>query len=151
MRKENLEAEGSDDSETTVSQQDEALKAIALSDEEGEVQSDGEVQEVSATVSENGPQDLNTMHARQKRKRVDADTGYAYGKRHASRSARGFVRELDSSIMEDQILDYGDEPSTTEHPEKSGLSSAQSAEHSRESQARKVEGKKIWWPIIEAN
>ena len=150
VRRENLETEGGDDSEVTVLEQDEVVKAIALSDEEGEVQSDGKVQEVSATLSETGPQDLNNMHAGQKRKRADADTSYAYGKRHASRSARGFVRELDSSVVKDQILDYGDEPPTAENSKQSGFASARSAEHARESQARQVEGKKIWWPTIEA-
>lgn len=150
VRKENLEAERGDESETMVLKQDEGVKAIVWSDEEGEVQSDGEAQEVPATLWENGPQDLNDMNAGKKRKRADADTSYAYGKRHASRSARGFVRELDSSVVEDQILDYGDEPSTIENSEQSGFADAQSAEHGPQCQTRPLEGKKIWWPIIEA-
>ena len=150
VRKENSEAEGGDQSEATDSKQEDAIKATALSDEEGEVQSDGEVKEVSATLSENGHQDLDAMDARRKRKRADTDTGYVYGKKHASRSARGFVRELDSAVVEDQILDYGDEPSTTEDFKQSGFAAGQGVEHGRESQARPAEGKKIWWPIIEA-
>ena len=151
VRKENLEAEGGDQFEATGSQQEEAAKATALLDEEGEVQSDGEVKEVSATLSEIASQNLDAVDARKKRKRADTDTSYAYGKKHASRSARGFVRELDSAVVEDQILDYGDEPSITENSKQSGLAAAQGVEHGRESQARPAEGKKIWWPIIEAN
>ena len=150
-RKENLEAEGGDQSEATDSQQEDAVKATALPDEEGEVQSDGEVKEVSAKLSEGATHDLDAMVARKKRKRAETDTSYAHSKKHASRSARGFVRELDSAVVEDQILDYGDEPSTTEDSKQSGFAAGQGVEHGRESQARPAEGKKIWWPIIEAN
>lgn len=150
MRKENLEAEGGDQSETTGSQQEETFKATTLSDEEGEVQSDGEVREVSATLSEAAPHNPEVMDARKKRKRADTDTSYAYSKKHASRSARGFVRELDSAAVEDQILDYGDEPLPAEDSKQNGFADAQGVEHGVESQARPAEGKKIWWPIIEA-
>ena len=151
MHQENLEAEGGDQSEATDSQQEETVKATVLPDEEGEVLSDGELKEVSATLSETGPQDLDAMDARKKRKRADTDTSYAYGKKHASRSARGFVRELDSAAVEDQILDYGDEPSTIEDSKQGEFAAAHGVEHGRESQARPAEGKKIWWPIIEAD
>lgn len=146
-----MEADGGDQSEATATQHEEAVKASALSNEEGEVQSAGEVKEVFATPSETAPHNVSTTNAGEKRKRGDTDTSYAYGKKHASRSARGFVRELDSAVAEDQILDYGDEPSTTEDFNQIGSAAAQGAEHGRESQARPAEGKKIWWPIIEAN
>lgn len=144
VRKENLEAEGGNQSENIGSQPEEVVKATALSDEEGEVQSEGEVNEVFATVLENTPQHTQATHAREKRKRGDTSTSYMHGKKHASRSARGFVRELDTAVAEDQILDYGDEPSIVEGSKMNGFAATEVADQGR------AEGRKIWWPIIEA-
>ena len=148
---ENLEAEGGDQSETMLPPPEEAVKATALLAEEGEVQSDGEAREAFATVAGNTPQHEETTHARKKRKRGDTDTGYVHGRKYTSRSARGYVRELDSAAAEEQILDYGDEPSITEESKQDRFPVTKVAEQSRESQARPVEGKQIWWPIIEAS
>ncbi len=167
VRKENLEAEGVEQSEAMDDQpedvtatvpsdeegevrseamddQPEDITANVLSDEEGEVQSDGEVK------AEKTPNEVGTMHREKKRKRGGTDNGYMHGKKNASRSARGFVRELDSVATGDQVLDYGDEPSTVEVAKQNEAAATKAAEKHRESHVRPAEGKKIWWPIIEA-
>lgn len=150
VRKENLEAEGGEQCEPIVSPPEEAVDATMLSDEEGGVQSDGEVKEVLAMAPETTPQSVEFTHARQKRKREGTDTGYIHGRKHASRSTRGFVRELDSAAAEDQILDYGNEPSAVEVPREFEAQTTEVTGSHPESQARPTEGKKIWWPIIQA-
>ena len=150
VRKENLEAEGGDQVQTLIYEPEESVEATALSDEEGEVRSDGEVKDVFATVPKSAPQHLEATHAGKKRKIRDADTGSGHGRKYASRSARGFVRELDSASAEAQILDYDDEPSTAQGFKQAEVPAGQVTERDRESQARPVEGKKIWWPTIEA-
>ena len=150
VRKENLEAEGVDQSEIALSQPEEAVEATTLSDEEGEVSSAGEVKEIVAPVPGKTPQHMEVTHTSKKRKRGVVDTDYVHGKKYASRSARGFVRELDSAAAEEQILDYGDEPSLTKDSKLDEVAVAQVAEQERGSQARPPEGRRIWWPIIEA-
>ena len=153
VRKENLDAEGGEQSEDMPFQPEEAVKATTISDE-GEVQSDGEVKEAPATLPEHNPQHGQAPSVRNKRKREDTDTIYVHGRKHASRSARGFVRELDSATAKDCVLDYGEEPSTApstaEESKKNDLVALKPAEQDRESQARPTEGRKIWWPNIEA-
>ena len=148
VRKENLEAEGGEDSETIVSRPEEAVEATALSDEEGEVESDGEVKEAVAMVSEIASQQEEATHTRKRRKVEDESIGYMHGRKYASRSARGFVRELDSANTEDQILDYGDEPGVVEGSEQNEIATMEVEEKDRESPPHRAEGKKIWWPVI---
>lgn len=150
VRQENLEAERGEEPETIISQPEEAVEATALSDEEGEVRSDSEAKDVLATVPQSTVKQVKATHAGKKRKIGDTDTGYGHGRNYASRSARGLVRELDSATAEAQILDYDEEPSTAEGVKGAKVPAAQVAEHTRESQARPVGGKKIWWPTIEA-
>ena len=150
VRKENLEAEGGEQCQPFVAPLEEAVEATTLSDEEGEVQSDGEVKEVLAMAPETTPQFVEVPHARQKRKREGTDTDYGHGRKHASRSTRGFVRELDSAAAEDQILDYGNEPSAAEVPSGFEAQTTEVPGSHPESQARPTKGKKIWWPIIQA-
>ena len=149
VRKENLEAQGGEQSEAIVSRSEEAVQGTALSGEEEEVQSDGEIKEVSAAVLESTPQYVKVTHAINKRKRAETDTGYVHGKKYASRSARGFVRELDSAAADDQVLDYGDEQPAAGVPRQFEDDTTQVKRSNQESQARPIEGKKIWWPIIE--
>ncbi len=167
VRKENLEAEGGEQSEA-MDDQPEDVTATVLSDEEGEVRSEamddqpedvtanvlsdeeGEVQSDGEVKAEITHHEVETTHGEKKRKRGDTDNGYMHGKKHASRSARGFVRELDSVATEDQVLDYGDEPSTVEGAKQNEVAGTKVAEKHRESYVRPAEGKKIWWPIIEA-
>lgn len=150
VHKENLEAEGTEPSESRVSQPEEDVEANELSDEEGEVQTDAEVGAVFSTAPKFDHQRMEATWAIKKRKIGDADMDHVHGRKYASRSARGFVRELDSAAAEDQILDYGDEASTTDESKQIRSAAAQFSEQDRESQARPAEGRKIWWPIIEA-
>ena len=150
VRKENLEAERGDESETIASQTEEAVNATALSDLDGEVRSDGQVDEVLTMGPRNIPQYVDVTHVERKRKRGNTDTGYVHGRKQASRSTRGYVRELDSAAAEAHTLDYGDEPSVAEGPNKTEYVATQVAEKDCESQARLAEGRKIWWPIIGA-
>ena len=149
MRRENLDAEGGEESEDIVSQPEKADKATTSSDE-GEVQSEGKVKEAPATLPEHNTQHEKLSRVRNKRKREDTDNNYVHGKKHASRSARGFVRELDAAVAGDQVLDYGDEPSTVEDSKQNDPVALQPTERDQESQARPAEGRKIWWPTIEA-
>ena len=150
VRKENLEADGGDIPDDMTSRPEEAIEATMLSDEEGEVLSDGEVKEVSVTVPQDTREYEQDMHARKKQKREDTNGDYVHGKKHASRSARGFVRELDSAVAQDQILDYDDEPTAADGAKDNNAQITHAEGQDREGQARPAEGKKIWWPIIEA-
>ena len=149
VHKENLEAEGGEESVSMVFQPVQIVKATASSDEEGEVRSDGEVKDALATIPEAASQHAEDPQARKKRKLVDTDTGYGYGRKYASRSARGFVRELDSATAQDEVLDYGEEPLTIGGAKDIEVATTQAVGQERESRARPSEGKKIWWPIIE--
>ena len=149
VRKENLEAEGGEESESMDPQPEQHVKATASSDEEGEVRSDGEVKEALATIPGAASHHVENTQARKKRKLVDTDTGYGYGRKYASRSARGFVRQLDSATAQDQVLDYGEEPPTVDGAKEAEVSATQAVGQEPESRARPSEGKKIWWPIIE--
>ena len=151
VRKENLEAEGDGQAETVGLPPEEAVEATRLSDEEGEVRSDGEVTEVLPTVPESTPRHVETTYARKKQKTGDTDTGYAHGRKYAARSARGFVRELDSAVVEDQTpLDYGDELLLAGESKQNDVAAMEVAEKITERKAPSVKGRKIWWPIIEA-
>ena len=149
VHKENIEAEGDEESELLASQPEQIVKATASSDEEGEVRSDSEVKDALALVPEAASQHAEDTQARKKRKLVDTDTGYGYGRKYASRSARGFVRELDSATAQDQVLDYGEEPQTVDGDKEVENAATQVVGENHESRARPGEGKKIWWPIIE--
>ena len=149
VQKENLEAEGDEGLENMVSQPEQHVKATASSDEEGEVRSDGEVKDALAEIPEAASQHAENTRARKKRKLVDKDTGYGYGRKHASRSARGFVRELDSATAQDQVLDYGEDPPTVAGAKEDEVAATEAAGQNPESRPRLGEGKKIWWPIIE--
>ena len=149
VRKENLEAEGGEESESIIPQPEQLVKATTSSDEEGEVRSDGEVEDALSTIPETATQYAESTQARKKRKFVDTDTGYGYGRKYASRSARGFVRELDSATAQDQVLDYGEEPPTVDGAKEVEVATTQVVGQKHESPARPSEGKKIWWPVIE--
>ena len=150
VRKENLEADEGDQSETVASQLEEGAEATTLPDEEGGVQIDPEVKRASSTISETTSQHVEATHLIGKRKRGDTDTGHVHGRKYASRSTRGFVRELDSAAAEDQTLDYGEESSIAEEIKQNEFSVTQAQEKDRQSRVRPPEGRRIWWPIIEA-
>ena len=149
VRKENLEADGGDQSETVASQP-EGAEATTLPDEEQGVQTSPEAKEVSTTVSETTPQHLEANHLAGKRKRGDSNTGHVHGRKYASRSTRGFVRELDSVAAEDQTLDYGEEPSIAEEVKENEFAVPQAQEKDCQTQVRPPEGRRIWWPTLKA-
>lgn len=53
--------------------------------------------------------------------------------------SRGRVRELDASFAEEQVLDYGDEARTEVDSEP---------QQNQAIEQPKVEGRKIWWPVL---
>ena len=150
VRRENLEAEGGEQSVELDTQPEEYIKATAFLDEEGEVESDGEVKEPLAPILGITPERAEATQTKKKRKRGDADVGNVHGRKQASRSARGIVRELDSAAAENQILDYGDDTSAVEGSKENEFAATRVTELERESRGRPAEGKKIWWPTIEA-
>ena len=150
VRKENLEADGGDQSETVASPPEEGAEATTFPDEEQVVRIDSEVMEVSTAVPETSPQHIGATHLAGKRKRGDTDTGHVHGRNYASRSTRGFVRELDSAAAEHQTLDYGEESSIAEEVKQNEFAVPQAQEGDRQSQVHPPEGRRIWWPIIEA-
>ena len=147
VRKENLEADGGDQFETVASQPEE--NPTTLPDEERAVQIDPEVEEAFTTVSGTAPQNMEATQLAGKRKRGDTNTGHIHGRKYASRSTRGLVRELDSAAAEDQTLDYGEESSIAEEIKQNDFAVPQAQEVDRQSQVRPPEGRRIWWPIIE--
>ena len=150
VRNENLEADGGDQSDIVASHPEEGAEATTLPDEEQVVQIGSDVKEVSTAVSETTPQNMEATHLAGKRKRGDTDTGHVHGRKYASRSTRGLVRELDAAAAEDQILDYGEESSIAEEVKQNEFAVPQAQEKDHQSQARPSEGRRIWWPIIEA-
>ena len=91
-----------------------------------------------------------------KRKRHSGDSVDSQRQGH---SFRRTARELDSLLADDQVLDYGDNPSSTFESQggvADGLpmdSSASAAAESISNTSRvirdpAVEGKKIWWPVV---
>ena len=149
VRKENLEADGGDQSETLASQPEEDAEATILPDEEREVQIGPEVKEVFPTVLETTPKHIEAGHVAGKRKRGDTDTAHLHSRKYASRSTRGLVRELDSAAAEDQTLDYGEEPSVVEEAKQNEFAVPQPQGKDQQSQVGPHEGRSIWWPIID--
>ena len=91
-----------------------------------------------------------------KRKRHSGDSGDRQSQGH---SFRRTARELDSLLADDQVLDYGDDPSGTfesqtvaadEFQMDPSASAVVESISSASSVIRSpaVEGKKIWWPIV---
>ena len=150
VRKENLEADRGDQSETVASQPEQGAETTTLLDEERAVQIGPEVKEISTAVPETTSQKMEATHLAGKRKRGDTDNGHVHGRKSASRSTRGFVRELDSAAAEDQTLDYGEESSIADEVKQNEFAVPQAQEKDRQGQVRPPEGRRIWWPIIEA-
>lgn len=146
VRQENEEADGDDQSDHLVSGATATPEGVTSYNAERDDQ-----EPVDSHQHGNSPVDprgtSQTSAQMVKRKRDFRDTGDRSGKI----STRRLVRELDSATVEDQVLDYGDEPaeqllSTHAHPEIA--SADDGADHHGESAF--VLGKKIWWPVIQA-
>ena len=133
--------------------------------------------EEAQTSSDKIPADQNTEHKDSKSEKAaqrntnglsSRTTGSRKRKRHSGDSVdsqrqghsfRRTARELDSLLADDQVLDYGDDPSST-FESQGGVadgvptdSSTSAAAESISSASRvirnpAVEGKKIWWPVV---
>jgi len=146
VRMENKGADGNDQSDDLVSNA--ATTPDSL--KSNEVQTTGD-HERAHEERENGFEELEVIPksstANNKRKRSFVDLGGRSGKA----STRRLVRELDSVTVENQVLDYGDEPS-----EKVPSTHAHSGKEDADPVAghygkrASVPGKKIWWPVIQA-
>ena len=156
--KENRKADGYDLSDSQLSDGEE--EAQICSDKIAETPPDqntkhkGSKSETPAQRNTSGL--ISKTAGSNKRKRHSGDSGDRQSQGH---SFRRTARELDSLLADDQVLDYGDDPSSTFQsqtgltdgfqmdPSASGVvESISSASSVIRSPA--VEGKKIWWPIV---
>ena len=110
--------------------------------------------ETAAQRNANGLISKTTGSNKRKRHREDSEDRQSQG-----HSFRRTARELDSLLADDQVLDYGDDPSSTFESQTGvadgfqmdpsasavvdSISSASSVVRSPA-----VEGKRIWWPIV---
>ena len=162
VHQENWEVDGDQQSDDLVDYVGEAMQDEISSDEEGELRSSSYIEETEPTL-EDVPQNNATVPSARaatsnKRKRENADRDDGYDRARTSRSTRRVVRELDWVKPEDQVLDYGDEPSTAvedralqpKHSSKAAspdsVKGIPKALHTSQSPFGK--GKKIWWPVI---
>lgn len=157
---ENRQADGYGLSDSQLSDGEEVIRAQISSDKFAERPPDqytrykGSKPETAARKNMNGL--LSKTTGSNKRKRHNGDSGDPQSQAH---SFRRTARELDSLMEDDQILDYGDGPSSNldsqiEVSDRSPLISSVSAvietKPSASSVVRSpaVEGKKIWWPVV---
>ena len=158
--KENRQADGYELSDSQFSDGEEVIQAQISSDKMAQTPPDqnttysGSKSETAAFRKKTGL--ISRTNGSNKRKRHSEDSGESQSQGH---SFRRTARELDSLMADDQVLDYGDDPSST-FESKIGVadgspmdSSASAAVKSisRESsviRSSAVEGKKIWWPIV---
>ena len=156
--KENRQADGYELSDNQLSDGEE--EAQISSDKTAETPPDrgtkhkGSKSETAAQKDTNGL--VSETAGSNKRKRHSGDSGDPQRQGH---SFRRTARELDSLLADDQVLDYGDDPSITfenqhgvaddsqtDPPASTVVESNSSASSVIRSPA--VEGKKIWWPIV---
>ena len=158
--KENRQADGYELSDSQLSDGEEVVQAQTSSDKIAETPPDqntkyqGSKSETAAQRNKNGlvPKPAGSN----KRKRHSEDSGDPQSQGH---SFRRTARELDSLMADDQVLDYGDDPSSTLEsqigvadgfPTDPSASAVVESLSSASSVIRSpaVEGKKIWWPIV---
>lgn len=150
---ENRQADGYELSDSQLSDGEEVTEAQISSDKFAEAPPDqdtrykGSKPGTKAQRNTNGLIPKTTGSNKRKRHIEDSDDPQSQG-----HSFRRTARELDSLIEDDQILDYGDEPSRDldSHNELSTVSAVVEPTSSRSSVIRSpaVEAKKIWWPVI---
>ena len=158
--KENRQADGYELSDSQLSDGEEVVQARTSSDKIAATPPDqntkyqGSKSETAAQRNNNGlvPKPAGSN----KRKRHSEDSEGPQSQRH---SFRRTARELDSLMADDQVLDYGDDPSSTlesqigvadRFPTDPSASAVVESISSASSVIRSpaVEGKKIWWPIF---
>ena len=157
---ENRQADGYELSDSQLSDGEEVTGAQISSDKFAETPPDqytrytGSKPQKVAQKNTNGPIPKTTVI--NKRKRHSGDSGDPQSQGH---SFRRTARELDSPMENDQILDYGDDPSrnldsqnkvSDSSPMVSAGSAVVEPTSSGSSVIRSpaVEGKKIWWPVV---
>ena len=153
IRKENKAKDGDECSEGEVPETRKKPKAISIPTKERKLHSTKELTSSVQNSHGNDKRDLADMSLNNKRKRKSTEGNDRIGKEPTHRR---LVRELDSVTMDDQVLDYGDEPSTSreaiaksEVKLQASISDLEDAPpQSSVGQKRPLEGKKIWWPIL---
>lgn len=150
LRRENREDGSDDGSEITRSGAATASGGLIPFVVEKEVEHPAGIveDEREPSIKHQRQDDLRAGSAITKRERNSAETGDRYGKAYTSRR---LARELDSSVAQDCVLDYGDQPpakytSTHAHPEEA---SPDNNGNQQEDKAP-AKGQKIWWPVIQA-
>ena len=157
---ENRQADGYDLSDSQLSDGEEVLQTQTSSDKIAEATPFQDTPYKSSKPGAEAQKDTNGLIPKptgtNKRKRHSGDSG---GPRSQGYSFRRTARELDSFMEDDQILDYGDDPSSnldsqTEVSDRIPMVSSASAVAEPISSASSVirnpavEGKKIWWPVV---
>ena len=157
---ENRQADGYELSDSQLSDGEDIIGAQISSDKFAETPPDQYSRYTSSKPQKvtqkntNGPIPKTT--GINKRKRHSGDSGDPQSQGH---SFRRTARELDSLMEDDQILDYGDDPSSnldsqTEVSDRIPMISSVSAvvepilSASSVIRSPAVEGKKIWWPVV---
>ena len=156
--KENRQADGYELSDSQLSGGEEeiqtSLDKTAETPPARSTRHKGSKSEIAAQRNTNGL--ILETTSSNKRKRHNGDSGDPQRQGHGFRRT---ARELDSLLADDQVLDYGDDPSITfenqhgvtddsqmDPPASTVVESISSASSVIRSPA--VEGKKIWWPIV---
>ena len=157
---ENRQADGYDLSDSQLSDSEEVLRTQISS---GKIAEATPVQDTiykSSTPGTQAQKDMNGLISKptgtSKRKRHSEDSGAPQSQGY---SFRRTARELDSFMEDDQILDYGDDPSSNldsqiEVSDRIPMVSPASTVAEPLSNASSVfrnpavEGKKIWWPVV---
>ena len=158
--KENRQADGYELSDTHLSDGDEVIRTQISSDKIAEAPPDQDTRNKGSKPGTEAQKITNGLISKttgsNKRKRHSGDSGDPRSQRH---SFRRTARELDSLMEEEQILDYGDEPSSNlnsqnevfdRSPKISSVSAAVVSISSGSNVIRSpaAEGKKIWWPVV---
>ena len=159
---ENRQADGYELSDSHLSDDDEVVRTqispnkIAEAPPDQDTRYKGSKHGTGAQKTTNGLMTKTTASNKRKRHSGDSDDPQNQG-----HSFRRTARELDSLMEDEQILDYGDDPSNNLDsqnevfdipPKVSSVSTAVESTSSGCSvvQSPAVEGKKIWWPVVGA-
>ncbi len=163
--KENQQADGYELSDSQLSDGEETTRAQVCSDKIAETLPDQTTKDQntkrkgskSETAGQRNTKDLiSKTTGSNKRKRHSGDSRDPQSQGHTFRRT---ARELDSLMVDDRILDYGDDPSSTIENQtgvSDGLPMVSSASPVIEPisnassviRSPAVEGKKIWWPVV---
>ena len=157
---ENRQADGYERSDSQLPDGEDVTRAQMLSDKIAEAPPDQDTRNKGskpvAETQRNTNGLISKINGSNKRKRHSGDSGDPQSQGH---SFRRTARELDSLMEDDQILDYGDDPSrnldsqnevSDRSPMVSFVSAVVEPTSSGGSVIRSpaVEGKKIWWPVV---